>query len=157
MDNEQKELETASQFHQLDEELSIANYCFVLYRNIALNTSEIDEKDFKNACIKFPHLIQAETIIIGRMLLIQLHKFFDRHYKSIYLKDIIYQCSEPERTAIMTKFDAIDDSHKENIKTLRHQVYAHTDRFNNPQKVLEDIKASRVEFKEVKDAWQMVA
>ncbi len=150
-------LSIESQFHQLDEQLSIAKYCFKLYQNMALDSSSLSKEEFEKFAKLFEKLVKAERIILSQTLLIQIHKFFDKHHRAIQLKTIIENCkNNTEYCEIKQQYDALLETHEEVIKILRNKVYAHTDIENFSEDYFKTIKTTYTDLKNIVDTLEKI-
>lgn len=142
--DEIKKLSIEEQFYQLDEELAVAKNCYVIYRNLAMTTSDIAKSDMEKVGYRCPNFLQAEMIIVGRYLTVQVHKFFDNHFKSIQLIDVIDQCNDRDR--IKQIYTSIDESHVYAVSNIRHKVAVHTDKNKTPECLYKEAEVSYLDI-----------
>jgi len=142
------ELSIAAQFQELDYQLAITKCCFRLYQTIALDTSELNRTDHNNFAQYFGSFHRVNAAIFAQATFIQLYKFFDQHHKAIKIDQIIKSIqNEFERKAIQRKYDSLFSGHEKIIIKLRHKTYAHTDKYNSPDDLFQDIKTSYTDLK----------
>jgi len=154
---EKQKLSIPAQYHQLDEQLARASYCFKLYQNIELDTSPIPDAELAAFKKKFYELAQAEKVILSQTLLIQIHKFFDKHHKAIHLIDLVNSCeANPEYNGIEQLYRNLLTEHNDTINKLRNKVYAHTDAYQYPEEHFENIKLTYTDLKEIIETMELL-